>query len=276
MNIDAHTNTSGTSRLVAFVNGDLGVTALKVLSTYLCGVVLHPPERRRDGHRLLQAIPAQVPVHTYRDESSLNRWLRDCQPSHGISVLFGYIFHRETLGIFANKLANLHLSYLPWGRGAHPNAWALAEGHPCGITLHLVDHGVDTGDILAQAEIDVHGHFTAKDLYLALIREAELRLPQWLNDFINDTLTATPQPSPAPCPTRRVRDLYSTLCIKADKHYRGKELIDLLRATSFSPHPGAIYDDGTQRLRVRITLESEEDTVPTQPLQKDDTDKDHQ
>lgn len=46
---------------------------------------------------------------------------------------------------------NLHISYLPWNKGADPNFWSCIDGTPAGVTLHHIDAGVDTGDIIAQA-----------------------------------------------------------------------------------------------------------------------------
>ena len=45
---------------------------------------------------------------------------------------------------------NLHISYLPYNRGAHPNFWSFYENTPAGVTIHLIDNGVDTGPIVKQ------------------------------------------------------------------------------------------------------------------------------
>ena len=57
------------------------------------------------------------------------------------------------LDIFPCKAINLHISYLPWNRGADPNFWSFVEDTPKGITIHYLDEGVDTGDIIVQEEI---------------------------------------------------------------------------------------------------------------------------
>jgi methionyl-tRNA formyltransferase len=48
---------------------------------------------------------------------------------------------------------NLHAGITPLYRGVHGGYWALAEGRPelAGTTVHLVDDGIDTGAVLAQA-----------------------------------------------------------------------------------------------------------------------------
>lgn len=56
---------------------------------------------------------------------------------------------------------NTHVGITPQYRGVHGAYWALASGDKdnCGVTIHKVDKGVDTGDIIKQATIDV----TSKD-----------------------------------------------------------------------------------------------------------------
>jgi methionyl-tRNA formyltransferase len=53
-----------------------------------------------------------------------------------------------------DKVVNLHISCLPWNRGADPNLWSFLEDSPKGVTVHYMDEGVDTGDIIAQKEVE--------------------------------------------------------------------------------------------------------------------------
>ncbi|HYR08003.1 MAG TPA: formyl transferase [Longimicrobium sp.] len=63
------------------------------------------------------------------------------------------IIGRQTLAAAAAPFVNLHAGITPLYRGVHGGYWALAEGRPelAGTTVHLVDEGVDTGTVLAQA-----------------------------------------------------------------------------------------------------------------------------
>ncbi len=51
------------------------------------------------------------------------------------------------------SIINLHISFLPWNRGAHPNFWSFYDDTPKGVTIHLIDEGIDTGAIIYQKEI---------------------------------------------------------------------------------------------------------------------------
>jgi len=70
-----------------------------------------------------------------------------------ISYGYRYILHPEILNKFPDRAINLHISYLPWNRGADPNFWSFVEDTPKGVTIHYLDEGVDTGDIIVQEEI---------------------------------------------------------------------------------------------------------------------------
>jgi folate-dependent phosphoribosylglycinamide formyltransferase PurN len=66
------------------------------------------------------------------------------------------IIKAETLDAVRAPFINMHAGMTPRYRGVHGGYWALAQGDPehCGVTVHLVDRGVDTGAVLAQARIE--------------------------------------------------------------------------------------------------------------------------
>ena len=68
---------------------------------------------------------------------------------------------------------NLHISLLPWNRGADPNFWSWVEGSPKGVTIHWIDEGIDTGDIIAQREVRFGPDETLATSYAALRSEIE-------------------------------------------------------------------------------------------------------
>ena len=71
-------------------------------------------------------------------------------------------------------IINLHISYLPWNRGAHPNFWSFFDCTPSGVSIHLIDEGVDTGPILYQRYVNFVKEQTTFSLtYKQLILEIE-------------------------------------------------------------------------------------------------------
>lgn len=67
-------------------------------------------------------------------------------------ISYGYRFKisKEITNRFKHRAINLHISYLPWNRGADPNLWSFLEDTPKGVTIHYLDGSIDTGDIIAQ------------------------------------------------------------------------------------------------------------------------------
>ena len=70
-----------------------------------------------------------------------------------ISYGYKYIINNKILKKFKNKAINLHISYLPWNRGTYPNFWSFLENTPSGVTIHIMDKGIDTGPIIFQKKI---------------------------------------------------------------------------------------------------------------------------
>lgn len=70
-------------------------------------------------------------------------------------VCFGYryILKDPLLSIYKNKIINIHISLLPWNRGADPNFWSWFDDTPKGVSIHRIDAGIDTGGILVQEEL---------------------------------------------------------------------------------------------------------------------------
>jgi UDP-4-amino-4,6-dideoxy-N-acetyl-beta-L-altrosamine transaminase len=71
-----------------------------------------------------------------------------------ISFGYRYIIRKDIIDLFNNNnIINLHISYLPYNRGADPNLWSIVDNTPSGITIHIVDEKLDTGDILLQERV---------------------------------------------------------------------------------------------------------------------------
>jgi hypothetical protein len=86
--------------------------------------------------------------------------------SHG----YRHIISEAALGLLPARAINLHISYLPWNRGAHPNLWSVLEGTPSGVTIHEIDAGIDTGPILVQRKVEPKVDDTFRTSYRRLHR----------------------------------------------------------------------------------------------------------
>jgi methionyl-tRNA formyltransferase len=96
--------------------------------------------------------------------------------SHGYRI----ILRRDVLERLPDRVINLHISLLPYNRGADPTLWSVLEDTPAGVTIHYIDEGVDTGDVIAQRAVALADDDTLATAYDALQAElAALFREQW-------------------------------------------------------------------------------------------------
>jgi|TARA_B100001079_G_C16142375_1_gene396161 methionyl-tRNA formyltransferase len=67
-----------------------------------------------------------------------------------ITFNYRFIIKENVLKKLKRPPVNLHISYLPYNKGCHPNFWSFVENTPKGVTIHEIDKGVDTGAIAYQ------------------------------------------------------------------------------------------------------------------------------
>jgi phosphoribosylglycinamide formyltransferase-1 len=145
---------------------------------------------RNGAHALVRAREAGIPTATFSLDCHADRPERDLVMAtwleeHGVElvVLAGYM-HLLTapfLKRFPGRVVNVHPSLLPAFPGAHAIADALAAGvRTTGVTVHYVDEGLDTGEVIRQEEVPVEPRETLE----ARIHAVEHRLlPEVVSDL---------------------------------------------------------------------------------------------
>src|SRR5947199_6944371 len=128
---------------------------------------------RKDAYALVRARAAGVPgaafsldCHADREERDLvmATWLEE----HGVDlvVLAGYmhLLTKPFLDRFPERVVNVHPSLLPAFPGAHALADAIEAGvETTGVTIHLVDEGLDTGAVLRREEVPLEPRATLEE-----------------------------------------------------------------------------------------------------------------
>ena len=128
---------------------------------------------RPDVRALSRAADAGVPAESFplddfddrvQRDTTMANWLQE----HGarIVVCAGYMHLLTTpfLERFPERIVNVHPSLLPEFPGAHPIEDALAAGvETTGVTVHVVDEGLDTGPVLRQEPVPVEPRETLID-----------------------------------------------------------------------------------------------------------------
>lgn len=86
-----------------------------------------------------------------------------------VSMSFNQIFKKEIINIPKYKIINCHAGKLPFYRGRNILNWVLINDEKeFGITVHYVDEGIDTGDIILQRTYPI----TDEDDYNTLLKKA--------------------------------------------------------------------------------------------------------
>ena len=251
-------------RYVYFANN---LTGLRVLEWLVAigdspvGIVVHPLSRavlRDDIVQVSGLSPECVFDGSTLAEPATLEALARLAPACGVSVSFGYILRTQCLSLFPRGCINLHPSLLPYNRGQSPNIWSIVEGTPSGVTLHYMDGGVDTGDIIEQRDVPKYSTDTGETLYRRLL-EASVQLFQEAWPAFKSGRSARRTQSTEGVSCHRAADLETLDRIDLTRSYVAKDLINLLRARTFPPHRGAYFVDGGRRVYVSVQLWQDED-----------------
>ncbi len=133
---------------------------------------------RRDAYALVRAHAAGIPTATFSLDCHAGREERDLVMAtwlegHAVELVVcaGYM-HLLTppfLRRFPGRVVNVHPSMLPAFPGAHAIADALAAGvEETGVTVHLVDEGLDSGTVIRQEALAVEPRETLEQRIHAL------------------------------------------------------------------------------------------------------------
>jgi methionyl-tRNA formyltransferase len=87
-----------------------------------------------------------------------------------VSFTYRYFIPQVYVDAVQGNAVNLHISYLPWNKGADPNIWSWLEFTPKGVSIHYVTNKIDGGDIIVQSQIDMNDNETLRTSYDKLMK----------------------------------------------------------------------------------------------------------
>jgi len=239
--------------LVLFINGNLGLKILGHLvgnpGYNIIAVILNSEKKRTVGYveEVNRVLSNQnhVPQVVLWDGSNIQ--LEEIgksleTPSYGVSALFGHILPQGLISKFTGGILNLHPSLLPIGRGANPISWSIINKQPQGITLHLIDHQLDTGDIIFQKKIDTSLEMSAGEIYENSIDELfnvfSVYFPKWVDGEVS------PSPQPTLGTTFHKSDDFDALRkIKENDFGSFGDFIRRIQASTFSDGRFPLFED---------------------------------
>ncbi len=236
---------------------------LKEQGETVVGIVVHPTDARKYGGEIIEAAgidPSCVFDASHLRQTETMEAIRRLRPDLGISGFFGYILRREFLELFAAGCVNVHPSLLPYNRGVGTNIWSIVDGTPAGVTIHYMDAGIDTGDVIAQREVSTGPTDTGQTLYR--------RLEHASVDLFTETWPLIRSGRASRIPQDNGVGTYHSAgdCdriseIDLDQRCTARELINVMRALTFPPYPAAYFWSGGQKVYVRLQLYREEEVA---------------
>jgi methionyl-tRNA formyltransferase len=193
------------ARIVFMGTPDFAVPTLHALIQHheVIGVVTQPdrPAGRGGQFRMSPVkqvalehhIPVFQPEKLRRSEAveELKQW----SPDVYVVAAFGQILPQIVLDIPPKGSINVHASLLPRWRGAAPIHAAIKAGDPVtGVTIMLMDAGLDTGPMLSQGSIEIAADETGQSLHDRVAKLGADLLIHTLPGYLSGAITPQPQP----------------------------------------------------------------------------------
>lgn len=209
----------------------------------LVGVVCQPDKPAGRGQKLTAppvkelALAHGLPVYQperVRKNPEFLALLQELNPALILVVAYGKLLPPEVLAVPKHGCLNVHASLLPKYRGAAPIQWSIIRGETVtGVTLMKMDEGMDTGDMIAKAELAILPEDTSVTLSPKLSNlGAELAI-EAIPNWVAGMLKASPQDHTS----ATMAPMLSKETGRLDWSRPATELHDLVRGVQ--PWPGA-------------------------------------
>lgn len=156
------------------------------------------------------ALKYHIPCYTDTNVNS-KEFLNELQKYSNdllVSMSFDQIFKDEILKLYSKKIINCHAGKLPFYRGRNILNWALINDEKeFGITVHFIDKGIDTGDIILQKTYEIKDSDDYTTLLNLCHRECANLLYESLILFLNNEANSYKQTGDGfYCPKRKKGD----------------------------------------------------------------------
>lgn len=188
--------------IVFFGSGPVAAESLRLLvNDFEIEAVItkpRPPHHRGEYPVGEVAEELGLKVFTPADATELNALFREKPVASqvGLVIDYGILISKSVIDYFPLGIANSHFSILPEWRGADPISFAILSGQKVtGVSLILVDEGLDEGPILAQREYNLSQSITTPELTNDLIKLSHELLVETLPKYIDGQVKPVTQAS---------------------------------------------------------------------------------
>ncbi len=257
-------------RIVFMGTPEFSVPALQALRDNGCNIaaVVTKPDRPKGRGQHVIASPVKKVATAYgysalQPTNAKEAWFLEklvaLDPDLLVVVAYGQILSRSVLTIPHLGAINIHASLLPKYRGPAPIQWAVINGDTqTGVTTMWMDEGIDTGDILLKAEMQITPYETSASLHDKLANKGAKLLMDTLKELKSGHLLATRQDNS--------KASHAPLLKKKDGRIEWSKTADALDCfiRGMDPWPGAFTVLFGKRLRI-FTAEHIRQTTQQQP-----------
>jgi len=192
-------------KIVFMGTPEFAVPSLEILISHnypIVGVVTQPDRPKGRGRVLFPSLVKSLAEHhklpIFQPERVKNQEFVDSlkylSPDLVVVSAYGQILPKAIIEIPKMGCINVHPSLLPKYRGAAPMNWTIIQGETqTGVTIMLMDEGMDTGDILTQEETAIEPEETFGELHDRLAVKGAALLLKTIEMIISGTVKRTPQ-----------------------------------------------------------------------------------
>jgi methionyl-tRNA formyltransferase len=194
------------------------------------------------------ALEKGIPLHmvgNLRDGDALAK-LTQLEPDIIVCIGWPLLVPQAILDIPPRGVVTFHPGMLPLRRGGAPLNWALIDGlDSTGVSMYYMDKGIDTGDIIAQREMEIGKEDTAGSLLARFGGIAVVLLDEYYPLLENGEAPRTAQDNELATFTRRRKPEDGEIIWR----FSTQQIHNLVRATT-KPFPGAYTFFRGQRLTI--------------------------
>ena len=186
-------------------------------------------------------LPLEYP--NLNDPKIINK-IRELNPDIIFVIAYGYILPKEIIEIPKFGCFNFHGSILPKYRGAAPIQRAIIAGEKTtGVTVIKVDQGLDTGDIVLDASIEITDEDTYQDLEKKLSQLSKNILPMFFEKLATNTKMISQDNTQA---------TYAEKINKTEAKIDWQDDAQLInqKIRAFNPNPGAWFELEGKRIKI--------------------------
>jgi methionyl-tRNA formyltransferase len=243
-------------RIIFMGTPPFALPALETLGNgnYAVAAVVTQPDRpagrgRRDASPPVKQLAVKLGLEVLqpvkvRDASFLEEFYQ-LNPDMVVVTAFGQILPKEIIDFPRFGCLNIHPSLLPKYRGAAPLNWSIIRGETkTGVTIMLMDEGMDSGDIIIQEETPLGEHETFGELHDRLAIMGAKLLVKAIDQVIRGQAVRQKQdPAGVTFAPRLTKET-----ARINWHAQSRDIFNLIRG--LSPSPAAYTTLDGQELKI--------------------------